>query len=239
MKVAELVKIMDAIAPFDTAEAWDNVGLLVGDREAEVTGVMLCVDATKEAMRQAVERGCSVILSHHPLMFSGVKHLRQDEYEGALLRCLVQNDLNLIAAHTNLDAAEGGVEDALASALGIRVDKEERFLRCGTVVQQTEGDFLLTVKQFLNPQAMFYGDVNREVSRVAVSCGGGGEFFREAMAMGATLFVTGEMKHHERIEAQASGMDVIIAGHEETESIVFTGLKKRLEAAGVRVQSLR
>ena len=231
MKVADLVKIVDEIAPLETAEPWDNVGLLVGNLDEEVTGVMLCVDATLAVMQRAIAQGCNVILSHHPLMFGGVKHLRQDEYEGALLRCLVKNDLNLIAAHTNLDEAQGGVEDALASALGIQVDKAEQFVRCGTVAQQSEGDFLLTVKEFLNPQAVFYGDVNREVSRVAVSCGGGGEFFREAMRMGATLFVTGEMKHHERIEAQGCGMDVIIAGHEETEFVVLKPLKKRMEAA--------
>ena len=239
MKVAELVKIVDGIAPFEMAEPWDNVGLLVGDPEAEVTGVLLCVDATEAMMQEAVQMDCNVILAHHPLMFGGVKHLRQDEYEGKLLRYLIKHDMNLIAAHTNLDAAQGGVEDALAAALGICVDAQEQYVRCGTVPQQTEGDFLLTVKEFISPQAMFYGGHYRKVNRVAVSCGGGGEYFREALRMGATLFVTGEMKHHERLEAQGSGMDVIIAGHEETEFVVLKGLKKRLEACGVRVENVR
>lgn len=233
MKIAELVKIVDNIAPFETAEEWDNVGLLVGDPESEVAGVLLCVDATEAMMQKAVQMGCNVILAHHPLMFGGVNHLRQDEYEGKLLRYLIKHDLNLIAAHTNLDAAEGGVEDALADALGIKVDASEKYVRCGTVAQQTEGDVLLTVKEFLSPQAMFYGGHYRKVNRVAVSCGGGGEFFREALRMGATLFVTGEMKHHERLEAQACGLDVIIAGHAETEFVVLEGLRKRLEKEGV------
>ena len=239
MKVAELVKIIDGIAPFEAAEEWDNVGLLVGDPEQEVTGVLLCVDATEAVMKEAVRKECNVILSHHPLMFGGVKHLRQDEYEGKLLRYFVKHDLNLIAAHTNLDAAEGGVEDALAQALSIQVDAEQKYVRCGTVAQQTEGDVLLTVKEFINPQAMFYGDVDRDVCRVAVSCGGGGEFFREALHMRATLFVTGEMKHHERLEAQACGLDVIIAGHAETEDVVLQPLQRQLKAAGIRAESIR
>lgn len=239
MTVAELVKLMDGIAPFETAEPWDNVGLLVGDPEDEVTGVMLCVDATAMVMVDVVRMDCSVIVSHHPLMFNGVKHLRQDEYEGKLLRCLVKHDLNLIAAHTNLDAAEGGVEDALAEALGIRVDAKNTYLRCGTVEEQTEAEFAASTEAELKTRVKYYGVPYRKISRVAVSCGGGGEYFREALRMGAQLFVTGEMDHHERLEAQACGMDVIIAGHEETEAVVLEGLKKRLEAAGIRVEMVR
>lgn len=231
MKVAELVRVIDGIAPFELAEAWDNVGLLVGDGEAEVTGIILCVDATDAVIERAIRENCNVVLSHHPLMFGGVKRLCEDAFEARLLRKLIKNDVNLIAAHTNLDEAPGGVEDSLAAALGINVDTSERFIRCGTVVQQTAGDLVLTAKQFLNPQAVFYGDHNRDIRRVAVSCGGGGDFFREALKMGADVFVTGEMKHHERIEAQGCGMDVIIAGHEETEFVVLGALKKRLEAA--------
>ena len=231
MKTAELVRIIDELAPFALAEEWDNVGVLVGDGEAEVTGIVLCVDATDAVIEKAIRENCSVILSHHPLMFGGVKRLCEDAFEARLLRKLIRSDINLIAAHTNLDEADGGVEDSLAAALGIQVDVKERFIRCGTVAQQTAGDLVLTAKQFLNPQAMFYGDHNREIRRVAVSCGGGGDFFREALKMGADVFVTGEMKHHERIEAQGCGMDVIIAGHEETEFVVLEPLKKRLEAA--------
>lgn len=239
MKVRDVVRAVDAIAPFETAEPWDNVGLLVGDPEEEVSGVFLCVDATYAMMQEAMRMGCNVILAHHPLMFGGVKHLRADEYEGELLRYLVRHDLNLIAAHTNLDAAPDGVEDQLAAALGINVDSAEQYVRCGTVPQQTEGDFLLTVKEFISPQAVFYGGHYRTVRRVAVSCGGGGEYFRQALQMGATLFVTGEMKHHERLEAQGCGLDVILAGHAETEQVVLEPLKKRLEAMGIRAQTVR
>lgn len=239
MRVAELVKIIDCIAPFETAEEWDNVGLLVGDPEQEVTGVLLCVDATEGMLQEAMHMGCNVILSHHPLMFSGVKHLRQDEYEGKLLRYLIRHDLNLIAAHTNLDAAVGGVKDSLAQALGIDVDASDRYVRCGTVEEQSEGDFVKRVEAALHARALYYGGPHRKVRRVAVSCGGGGDFFREALNMGATLFVTGEMKHHERLEAQACGLDVIIAGHAETENVVLQPLQMRLEAAGIRAELVR
>ena len=86
MKISEFLQIIDTIAPWELAEAWDNPGLLVGDPEEEVTGVLLCVDATPAAVDCAAARGLNLILAHHPLLFRGTKHLRADEYEGALPR---------------------------------------------------------------------------------------------------------------------------------------------------------
>lgn len=231
MKMKELMRAMECIAPVSTAEEWDNPGLLVGDEEGEVRGIALCVDATPAVAAYAEQRGANVLLSHHPLMFGGVKQLTENTYEGALLRRLIQRNLMLYAAHTNLDKAPGGVEDSLAEALGVDCGwSEEPYLRCGAVDLSSAGQLLRRVRERISPQAVFYGDADAAIERVALSCGAGGEFLRRAYELGASVFVTGEMKHHERIEAQGLGMQVILAGHEETERVVLAPLKERLEA---------
>lgn len=231
MKILDLMQAMEAIAPLDLAELWDNPGLLVGAPEDALAGVMLCVDATHALIDQAQARGCNCILAHHPLMFAGTKNLRSDHYEGGILARLLRGGLSMFAAHTNLDRAPGGVEDSLAQALSIKVDACTPYVRAGTVDARTAGQWLAHVRGCISPQAVFYGDAGRSISRVGVSCGGGGEYFHQALEMGADVFLTGEMKHHERIEAQGLGLCVIIAGHEETERVVLQPLAETLRKA--------
>lgn len=231
MKMRDLMRAMELIAPVSTAETWDNSGLLVGSEESEITGIVLCVDATPSVLDLAQSVGANVVLSHHPLMFSGIKSLTEDKYEGALLRRMIREGLMLYAAHTNLDKAPGGVEDSLAQVLGIECEYSAHpYVRCGAVGLNTVGQLVRRVRERIHPQAMFYGDPDAEIDLAAVSCGGGGEYFREALEMGANVWITGEMKHHERVEAQGCGMHVIIAGHEETERVVLQPLRQRLEA---------
>lgn len=229
MTVRELMAIVEELAPAALAEEWDNPGLLTGDPAQTVTGILLCVDVTPAVLDQAAALGANVILSHHPLMFGGTKTLRADRYEGALLTRLIREDRALIAAHTNLDRAPGGVNDCLAAALGIAVDARGEDVRAGAVQARTAGELLRTVRA-LNPQAVFYGEEEAPIRRAACACGAGGCFYREAAAMGAQVFVTGEIKHHERLEAQGMGMAVIIAGHAESEAVVLEPLRADLAA---------
>ena len=238
MKIAEFLQIMDGIAPWALAEPWDNPGLLVGDPQAEVTGVLLCVDATPAAVDAARERGLNLILSHHPLLFRGAKALRADTYEGALLARLIRADVALVAAHTNLDRAPGGVNDCLAAALGLRVRQSGDYLRVGEVQARSAGELLAWVRQRINPQAVFYGDAARRIDCVACASGAGGEFAAEAARLGAQVFVTGEMKHNERIEAEGLGLCVLLAGHGESEAVVLEPLRAHLQAS-VRVETFQ
>ncbi len=233
MIIKDFMNIMQNIAPIETAEPWDNVGLLVGNPETELQKVLMTVNVTPAVIAEAVRIGANCILSHHPLLFSGTKAVRADDYEGRLITSLIKNDIALYAAHTNLDAAEGGVNDCLAQKLDLTVTEKTPYLRVGTVRRQTVGDLLLTVKEFINPQAVFYGSIDREITNIATAAGAGGEFAKEAAEMGAEVLVTGEMKHHERLEAQALGLDVILTGHEESERWVLAPLQKRLEQQGV------
>jgi dinuclear metal center YbgI/SA1388 family protein len=228
LKISEFLSVLNGIAPWELAEDWDNPGLLVGDPEAEITGALLCVDATPAAVEAAAVRGLNLILAHHPLLFRGTKHLRTDDYEGALLTRLLRSGTALVAAHTNLDRAPGGVNDCLAAALGMQVEQREDYLRVGTPAVETAGALADWVRERINPQAVFYGDRERRIDRIAASCGAGGEFCREAARLGAQVFVTGEMKHNERIEAEGLGMCVLLAGHGESEAVVLEPLRAQL-----------
>ncbi|MCA8945778.1 MAG: Nif3-like dinuclear metal center hexameric protein, partial [Planctomycetes bacterium] len=113
MKVSTLVDFFDRLYPFALAEDWDNVGLIVGDSKAEVTGVSFCLDVTHDVLDEAIEAGCNVIVTHHPVIFRSIKRLNSAELQGGLVAKAFQNGVSLIALHTNLDSAIGGLNDTL------------------------------------------------------------------------------------------------------------------------------
>ncbi|CAM3074345.1 Nif3-like dinuclear metal center hexameric protein [Staphylococcus argensis] len=117
MKLNQLLTTLNEHVPFNTAESWDNVGLLIGDEESEVTGIVTALDCTEVVVDEAIELGYNTIISHHPLIFKGVQNIIQQEGYGAIIRKLIQHDINLIALHTNLDVYPQGVNAMLAERL--------------------------------------------------------------------------------------------------------------------------
>ena len=117
--VQEIINAMETLAPIHLAESWDNSGLMVGDRAAVVTGVLTTLDLTTNAIQQAIKTNCNLIISHHPLIFKGVKHIDKSDALGNLIFSLIENNIAVYSAHTNLDVTEGGLNDMLASALGL------------------------------------------------------------------------------------------------------------------------
>ena len=131
LTVQRVYELIDALAPFDTQADFDNSGLLVGNPQAEVTGIHLALDVTDRVIDDALAAGANLIVTHHPLMFSARKRLTEADYEGHLLIRLIANGLSLIAAHTNFDQAPGGMNDTLAGLLGLKNIVGEGFLRVG------------------------------------------------------------------------------------------------------------
>ncbi len=117
--VQEVVNLIEELAPCSYAESWDNVGLMVGNRNAIVTGVLTTLDVTEETILYAIEHDCNLIISHHPLIFKGLKQLSCDTAQGRMINALVQNNIAVYSAHTNLDIAPGGLNDMLAERLGL------------------------------------------------------------------------------------------------------------------------
>lgn len=228
MKIKEVYDFIDSIAPYNTQCEWDNSGLMTGSLDEETESIMLCLDCTNDVIEQAVANNSKLIVCHHPLIFSPLKAVETD----TPVCNAIKNDITVISAHTNLDMADGGVNDVLSEKLGLS-DCEKLFaegapfMRMGNVKEQSATEFASFVAHKLGNGAEVY-DSGRIVKRVAVCGGAGGEYIPEAFHAGCDTFVTGEAKHHERLEAQRLGINLIVAGHFSTEVPVLQKLCDKL-----------
>ena len=218
MNIAELLGILDTIAPFASAEAWDNVGLLAGSEQNEVGGILCALELDEDVLARALALGCDTMVVHHPIMFKGRKDLRSDDAEGRLLRRLARTDLSLVAMHTNFDRARPVVNDALAERLGLtEVRHFESGMRLGDTEESTLKDFSALVGNALGEPVRCYGDPAKIIRSVAVMGGSGGDCIPDALSVRADAFVTGEVGYHRALEASWNGLAVLEAGHAATE----------------------
>ncbi len=216
--VQDVYDFIHTLAPFDTQEAFDNAGLLVGDPAAAVTGIHVALDITQRVLDEAEAAHANLIVTHHPLMFGGTHGLVETDHEGRLLARLIRGNMALIAAHTNLDRAPGGINDVLADVLGLRDVTGEGFLRIGSLPQPLSAPQLAEhVASALHTVVRPMGDIRRPIVRVAVSSGAGSDAWAEAAALGADAFITGEMKHHHALAMTDAGLLGLEAGHYATE----------------------
>ena len=230
--VGQILDIINEIAPPELAESYDNVGLLAGHPGWRVTRVLASLDLTKAVVLEAEQRGAQLIVTHHPIFFRGRKNIREDDPEGEAICALIRARAALIAAHTNFDNADPGVNDALAGTLGLKdVEIGAHGMRVGRLESPFPvADFSDYVENRLNTRARLYAAADKFVRRVAVLGGAGGGFCAEALALKADAFVTGEISHHEALAACEQGLCVAEAGHYETEQIAIKLLAGRLQA---------
>jgi dinuclear metal center YbgI/SA1388 family protein len=236
----EFVRFVEEIAPRSLAYDWDNTGLLLrcGDT---VSSVLVCLDATQAVADEAATFNCDMILAHHPLLFSPVKSLDFAHATQGVLMSLVRNGISLYAAHTSFDRAQGGINDALAEMLGladVKTAGEEGLMRIGALPKPcTKETLIQRVKQSLGiSHVRASSGFEGRVSCVAVVGGSGGEYAAEAQRAGAQALVTGEVKHHHWLEAEATGLMLIEAGHFDTERCFVDAIFGRLQS---RVNALQ
>ncbi len=240
MTVRDFYEYLNEIAPFESQCGWDNSGLLVGSFDSEVKSVILCLDVTNDVIEQAVANDCNLIISHHPVIFSALKAV---EF-GTPLFNAIKNNINIISAHTNLDISAGGVNDVICEKLGINnvtpltVD-DGLVMRMGeTDFENTEEFAAFVLKQLEeachffpvnhNKASVSFYDAGRKVKKVAVCGGSAGDLVADAFLAGCDTFVTGEAKHHEYLEAQRLGMNMVVAGHFTTERPVILALCEKI-----------
>lgn len=239
MRIKDFIAAMERIAPPPLAAEWDNVGLIVGTEQEEIRNVLVALDCTTAVADEARERGCELVLTHHPLLFHGVRRLMPNDPDTAAVFRLIKNGVGLYSAHTNLDAAEGGVNDALAELFGLcdrtpffegmgRVGTLPKAVTLGALAERTDG-LLKTVSRYT-------GDADTRIRTLAVLGGAGGDAIAAAREAGADALITGEIKHHEALNANELGIPVIVAGHHETEAVVLKPLIRRLQSATNDVQ---
>lgn len=218
LTVQQVYDFINERAPFSTQLEFDNSGLLIGDPSRTVTGVHFALDVTPAVIDEAVAHGANLIVTHHPLMFSPIKRLVETDYEAGLICRLIRADISLIAAHTNLDQAPGGVNDALAEAIGLIDVTGEGFLRVGNLPHPMSVETLAGhVSRQLGDAVRIMGRPHLAVTRVGLCSGSGSDEWPAAAAMGAQVFLTGEAKHHHALAASASGIVILECGHHATE----------------------
>ena len=219
LTVQQVYDFINERAPFETQLPFDNSGLLVGHPDAEVKGIHVALDVTSRVIDEAIEQGANLIVTHHPMMFSPIKRLVETAYEPRLLCRLIRAGISLISAHTNLDQAPGGINDALAAAIGLTDVTGEGFVRVGKLPQSMRAVELAEhISRCLGDTVRVMGDGEKTVRRVGMCSGSGADEWPGAAALGAEAFLTGEVKHHIALEAADSGIVLLEAGHHATEA---------------------
>ena len=236
MTVQDILDDLWTLAPLSYKEDYDNVGFLIGRKEAPVEKVLVALDATAAVAAEAEALGCQLVVTHHPVIFQAPKHLTDADPRTRVLLEYLERGLAVISMHTNLDCAPGGVNDTLAALLGLQrvtvlEDGETAgLIRMGEVETRSLPEFAAFVKQRLACPGLRFADGGRPVRRVAVGGGGCGSFMDRVLAAGCDSFVTADLKYHQFEEAAVLGLNLIDAGHFETENPVCEVLRTRLAA---------
>lgn len=237
MILRDLLAALDRIAPLRYAEPWDNVGLLTGDPGAEVDRVLCTIDLTRAVLDEAVRLRAGLVVSYHPPLFQAVKRIRHD----SVIRRAIRADVAVWSPHTALDVAPGGTNDMLCDALGladraplkITAPAEGQGIgRIGTFAEPVRREALIDrVKEALGLSAILVaGPTDGAVTRAAVCAGAGRSLLGDVIAQKADLFLTGELPHHDALEAAAAGVTVACALHSNSERATLGRLKARIEA---------
>ena len=235
--VTDVEQLVGGIAPYELAEEWDNVGLLVGHAQAQVTRVLVALDLSMGVVEEAKALGAQLIVTHHPIMFSARKRLTDADREGRLMLALAEAGIAHIAAHTNLDSAPGGVNDTLMAAMGAENVRGEGFVRAGDLPEgMTLGALAQRARTKLRAEVRVYGAADTAVHVLGCCSGAGGGEVALAKALGADCFITGEIRHHEALDAVDGGVCVLEAGHFETENPVCEVLRTALQKAADEVE---
>ena len=241
-EVRDIYRFLDRIAPFHTQEGFDNAGFLVGRGNREVKKVLVALDITEEVVEEAVRWGAELIVAHHPVIFQPVKSVTDETVTGRVLLALTEGRVAAICAHTNLDAAHGGVNGCLARALELTgigqlcqagVDDKGRpygIGRTGTVHRPglSAGEYAAFVKEKLGSACVRFVDGGRPVTKVAVGGGACGSMMEDAVAQGCDTFVTADLKYNQFLEARALGLNLLDAGHFPTENVVCAPMARWL-----------
>lgn len=232
--VFDLYSAIDQFAPFSLSMDFDNTGILVGDRHQPVSKVLLALDCTMDVVNYAKEIGAQLIITHHPVIFHPIKRVNEDN----VVYHLIRSQIAVISAHTNLDIAEGGVNDVLAQAIGLQNISGLELLdpaaqsylgRIGTLLNPiSASEFAALVKESLHARSVKFADAGNKIQKVALCSGSGADCLASALAAGADALLTSEVKQHEYLNAAAADISIFDAGHFDTEDIVTETLKEKL-----------
>ena len=239
-KLNEICLFLEEFAPSKLAADWDNVGLLVGDPQQNVSKVMTCLTVTLDVVAEAVEQGVQVIVSHHPMPFKSVRRITTGSIVGKMLLQLVQNQVAVYSPHTAFDSAEDGINQAWAEGLGLEaiapmepvIDMPE--LGTGRLGTFSAGkrleEIVPLVKELCQVERLrVIGELDQPIRKVGIACGSAGEFLSLARRHKCQLFITGETTFHTCLDARAHEVAMLLTGHFASERFAVEQLAKRLQ----------
>ncbi|MGL5615415.1 MAG: Nif3-like dinuclear metal center hexameric protein [Sarcina sp.] len=238
MLVNDFINIMEEIAPTKLKEDFDNVGLMVGDRNKEVKKILVALDCTVDVIEEAKKLKVDMILTHHPLIFKKPSTITTDSLLGRKIIELIKNDINLYSAHTNWDSVKGGINDKIVNLLGmsseIIMDKVSEDAGIGRIVtlenKKSVKEIIELSKTILKANSLRYvGELEKEVSKIAIINGSGQSYLESARILGAELVITGDTSYHYASDYKEMGMSIIDIGHFASEWPVVIEATKDIE----------
>ena len=246
MKVREIINVIEEFAPLNLQEKWDNSGLCIGSPDDEVSSVLIGLDCTPELVDEAAACGADMIITHHPLIFSGLKKISPDDMVGAAVIKAVKAGISIYAAHTSADKVIAGVSGAMAARLGLEnvsiLDEDGEGTGLGVVGDLPEPltaeEAVALVKDRFSLKAMRASrPVEGRISRVAMCGGSGGSLIGAAKASGAQLYISGDISYHNFFTSE--DFMIMDIGHYESEieivDILFSLIKKNFPTFAVRI----
>ena len=249
MKIRQVLDALEQFAPLPLQESWDNAGLQLGLTEADVSGALLCLDVNEQIVDEAIRKGCNLIVSHHPLLFRGLKQICGADY---VQRCVIKalkNDIVVISMHTNMDNAQNGVNWKIAERMGLQqcqffAQKQVGDIEAGSGVigslaqPMAADDFILMVKRQFGVECSQCNELLRRPIQKVALCGGAGDFLLDdALHQGADAFITGEMHYHQYFGYEQR-IQICVIGHYQSEqftSEIFRDIINK-ECPGVRTE---
>ena len=239
--VLDILQFIESVAPPALKMEGDNVGLLCGRGDKEVKTVLVALDPFVSVCREAVEEGADLLVTHHPIIHGSITSVTDQTTYGQAILELTAHGISAVNAHTNLDCADGGVNDTLAKCVGLTniqkiVADPYGLLRMGLVEEQALEDFLLNVKANLGCNGLRYADGGKCVHKVAVGGGSCGSELGAVVAAGCDTFITADVKYNQFWDAKMLGVNMIDAGHFHTENPVVAVLAEKIQAAFPNIQ---
>ena len=239
MLCKDVIKKINAAYPEERALDWDNVGLLCGRDDKEVRRIYISLDATDYIIEDAIRWKADMLITHHPLIFSGIKKINNHDFVGKRLLKMIQNDMCYYAMHTNYDVC--GMAELSGKTLGFseaqvlevthREEIEEGIGRIADLDEEMTLDECcdMVKERFMVPNVKVFGNLGAKVKKIAIAPGSGKSMVKVALEKGADVLITGDIDHHTGIDAYAQGLCIIDAGHYGLERIFIPDMKEYLE----------
>lgn len=245
MKIYEIENLIEKEIPKSLAYDWDNVGLLVGNKNNDVKKAFLTLDTNLFTVNEAISAGADIIISHHPIFFEPLKRIDYETPEGQLVKLLIENNISLYAAHTNMDVAKNGINAQLAKMFDLEnvgiieknnIDPAAGLGRYGTLKKPMKFSlFTEVVKMLLKTPVRYCGDENKIIKKAAVASGACAELWEAAKELGCDVLITADLKYHQMINAYENGISIIDAGHYPTEICVMDIFEKLLSGSNLEI----